>query len=286
MKKQIIIDGQETSYYITDDGRLYNEKTNNWYKGQNKDGYISYDLRVGNIRKIYFAHRLVAEYFIPNPDNLPVVNHIDGNKTNNKIENLEWTTYRKNILHAYNTGLKEKTNGMDSRITYSGDLEGEKWKQYKNTNYYVSNKGRIRNIKTNNILKGKITSRGYIEWCLSSEGKKKSVLAHRIVFETFVEELKEGYVINHIDGNRTNNDISNLEQVLPSENSIHSFYQLGHKNVRTVGKYDKEGHLLDTYPSCAEAARQNPGCYSNNISNVCNGKMRTHKGFIWKYLSD
>ena len=47
-----------------------------------------------------------------------------------------------------------------------------------------------------------------------------------------------------------------------------------------------QDNLLEIYPSCAEAARQNPGCQSNNICNVCNGKTKTHKGFKWKYILD
>lgn len=58
-----------------------------------------------NKRKDYKIHRLVAEYFIENPDNLQVVNHIDGNKQNNHISNLEWCTYSDNNYHAYRTGL-------------------------------------------------------------------------------------------------------------------------------------------------------------------------------------
>lgn len=59
-------------------------------------------------RKMYSIHRLVAEAFIPNPNNLPQINHIDGNKDNNCVENLEWCDNGYNQHHAYETGLKNK----------------------------------------------------------------------------------------------------------------------------------------------------------------------------------
>ena len=74
---------------------------------RDKHGYIHYyirDLSTGK-RKDFKGHRLVAEYFIDNPNNYPIVNHIDGNKANNHIENLEWSTYSQNNIHAYKNGL-------------------------------------------------------------------------------------------------------------------------------------------------------------------------------------
>ena len=58
--------------------------------------------------KSKYIHRLVAEAFIPNPNNLSIVNHIDGNKYNNNADNLEWTTYSGNVQHALNHGLVSK----------------------------------------------------------------------------------------------------------------------------------------------------------------------------------
>jgi len=68
----------------------------------NKDGYHSVTV-AGKKTKV---HRLLAEAFIPNPENKPEVNHIDGDKTNNAVTNLEWATASENRQHAYDTGLR------------------------------------------------------------------------------------------------------------------------------------------------------------------------------------
>lgn len=89
-------------YDILPDGRILNKRWNRYIKPQpNNKGYG----RVQLCGKFYFVHRLVAEKFIPNPNNLPQVNHIDGDKTNNCIENLEWVTNQENRDHAIKNGL-------------------------------------------------------------------------------------------------------------------------------------------------------------------------------------
>lgn len=70
-------------------------------------GYIGYTLKNKNKSKSVHLHRLLAEYFIDNPNNLPEVNHIDGDKLNNKLSNLEWVNKSENSLHAYKLGLKK-----------------------------------------------------------------------------------------------------------------------------------------------------------------------------------
>lgn len=101
--------GFEEKYYISSKGYLKNIQTDKILKMTNKYGdYFSVVLYLNEKRKSTRIHRLVAEAFIPNPDNKPQVNHIDGNKQNNCVENLEWVTAKQNLEHAYNNNLSNK----------------------------------------------------------------------------------------------------------------------------------------------------------------------------------
>jgi hypothetical protein len=81
----------------------------------NSHGYPRVLLYLNGNCKTVKVHKLVALVFIPNDDNLPVINHIDGNKVNNEVTNLEWVTYSENNLHAYKTGLKPKKLSDEDR---------------------------------------------------------------------------------------------------------------------------------------------------------------------------
>lgn len=98
-------------YFVSDEGEvaiLMKKKI----QPQQRGGYD----RVGINGKICSVHRLVAEAFIPNPENKSSVNHIDGHKRNNRVENLEWATASENQKHAYLNGLKKPT------IKYSDEV--------------------------------------------------------------------------------------------------------------------------------------------------------------------
>ena len=89
------------NYMISDQGRLMNIKRGRIIKGSiHRDGYHRYCLSTNGKCRSVFAHQLVAEAFIPNPDNLPEVNHIDEVKTHNYPSNLEWTTRKGNMWHS------------------------------------------------------------------------------------------------------------------------------------------------------------------------------------------
>ncbi len=86
-------------------------------------GYLQVGLQVGlqmrgSTRRCFTVHRLVAEVFIPNPDNKPGVNHLDGNKLNNQADNLEWCTQAENIEHAYRTGLTTASGVRGTRLPH------------------------------------------------------------------------------------------------------------------------------------------------------------------------
>lgn len=101
----LTLENFEGLYFISDDGKVRNHKKE--LKGYiNNGGYHCIDLYdLNSKRHKFLIHRLVAITFIPNPDDKPYVNHIDGNKLNNKVDNLEWVTNSENILHARKSGL-------------------------------------------------------------------------------------------------------------------------------------------------------------------------------------
>lgn len=97
---------------ITRRGSRYTIKGRILKPNKIKNGYLVVYLSKNNTNYPCYIHRLVAEAFIPNPNRLPAINHIDGNKENCSVDNLEWVTYSENNQHAYDTGLKPKGEGQ------------------------------------------------------------------------------------------------------------------------------------------------------------------------------
>lgn len=106
-----------------------------------------------NSSKIFKVHRLVAETFIPNPRNKPQVNHIDGNKENNNMDNLEWCTPSENAKHAYKSGLNKPKKGIENNrsttVVKIDLLTGEELETY----YSLREAERKTNIQHNDISK-------------------------------------------------------------------------------------------------------------------------------------
>lgn len=83
------------------------------------NGYLAVQLNLSGKRKGFLIHRLLAEYFIPNPENKPYVNHKDSNRLNNSLDNLEWCTHQENVIHSYQEGFASNTgsNNGFSKLT-------------------------------------------------------------------------------------------------------------------------------------------------------------------------
>lgn len=107
-------------YEITTDGKIINKRNGRIIKPQlNGKGY----LRVSIGGKLQFVHRLVAEKYIPNPENKEQVNHKDGNKLNNSVENLEWTTNKENRKHAVKNRLHLCGNDCPWSVLTQADVD-------------------------------------------------------------------------------------------------------------------------------------------------------------------
>lgn len=97
-------------YSISDTGVVINNVTGNTISQRvSTNGYHRFNVRLGDMKyekpTTLYTHRVVAEHFIPNIDNKPEVNHINGDKKDNRIDNLEWVTSKENTLHAIDNGL-------------------------------------------------------------------------------------------------------------------------------------------------------------------------------------
>lgn len=114
------------AYLISSKGRIYSMLSGKFLRCYlDDDGYYNISLLTDETysRRIkrFRLNRLVAYEFIPNPNNLPVVNHIDGNKTNNFVSNLEWCTVQENTIHAERTGLRNVRGESNGNCKYTDD---------------------------------------------------------------------------------------------------------------------------------------------------------------------
>lgn len=99
------------NYSIDENGRVWSHVIQRFIKHQmNKHGYLTVKLSKDGKKTHKSIHRLVAEAFIPNPENKKEVNHINGIKTSNYVDNLEWATRSENARHCWNNGLQKVSN--------------------------------------------------------------------------------------------------------------------------------------------------------------------------------
>ena len=156
------------------------------------------------------------------------------------------------------------------------------YKQFRDTNYSVSKAGAVRNDETGKILKNIPTTFGYLAVCLSIGGQKKMHKVHRMVSECYLPGYSEELQVNHKDGIKGNNNISNLEMVTSSENNKHASKVLGGRHI-LVHQYSKDGNVfIKEFNSLKEASEQT-GVSNSGISLVLTGRRKSAGGFFWRY---
>lgn len=343
------------------------------------------------------VHILIARTWLKNPDDLPVVNHRDGNKKNNSVRNLEYTTHSANSKHAHDTGLIEtlkrpviqlslekefmreypsiteaarqtglsgglignvcrgnrgtagkciwrfkstvtpdvpvysrlihkvkageitgvyktankaaKSTGLSARRIYQkcnentrlGKDNGWHYAFFKELggvskrlkihewvicsdfpSYRVSKKGLLYSMKMNKIIVGSWLDGYRATRLVDKTGKMRAVKIHRLVAATYLPNPDNLPFVNHIDANKSNNNVKNLEWCTESDNMTHAA-KMGLLPTRKVEQVDKNGKLLKKFVSIADAARY----HEVDISAIWAAIKREGRscGYHWRYAS-
>ena len=142
----------------------------------------------------------------------------------------------------------------------------EEWKDIKGYEgiYQISSFGRVYSVKNNIFISQSVRANGYMQISLHKDGKRKPVLVHRLVAEAFIPNPENKETVNHLDEDKTNNRVDNLEWATVKENCNY-----GTHTERVVSHKRHPVYLLETntiYKSLAEAARQT----GINVSTICN----------------
>lgn len=194
-------------------------------------------------------------------------------------------------------------------------MDKEIWKDIKDYEgmYQVSNLGRVRSldkivngsnqygahfikIRRGKLLKLHISNNGYYRVILVSDNKNKNFLIHRLVAKAFIPNPNNLPEINHIDGNKSNNIIDNLEWCNHSYNIQHRINVLGIKmktehlqryrnnQKRKINQYDKQGNFIKQW-NCINDITKKLKIPHSNITACCKGRLNTAHGYKWEYTN-
>lgn len=146
--------------------------------------------------------------------------------------------------------------------------------------YQVSNRGRVRSARK--IKSSQDNGRGYLMVHLNKNNKPKWHLVHRLVAKAFIPNPEQKQTVNHKDGNRANNEVSNLEWATYSENNLHSYKSNKRKHPTAKPIYCVE--TGEVYTSSYDASRRT-GISQTSINRCVNGILKTVNGKHWKLLN-
>lgn len=238
------------SYEASDDGNIRNARSKRLLArcGKN-DGYLYVTMYHNQKYHNRSIHTLVARTFLSNPESKRTVNHKDKNGMNNCLSNLEWATYSEQQIHIQTMGGKTPAAKREK----AQDQPDEYWKQIthvqfsNNWNYYISNQGRIKD--QNNTLKViRQDKRGYCSNKICQHWFSVHCLMVKVFWNLDVNTTR---VVNHKDGNKSNNCLDNLEVITQSANIKHAYeHGLNNKrNKRKVLQVSENGDIIGEFDS-------------------------------------
>jgi hypothetical protein len=244
----------------------------------NRDGYVTVALNAPGVKYTPALDKLVAEHFCEDYQDGMEIDHIDGDTTNNRVDNL--------------------------RCHWFDNLPGEEWKPIKGFEglYEVSNMGRVLSLPRISIHGNKAggtsyipvpkrllylnkLKNGYVHVVLLKNGKRHDYALHRLVALHFCDGYKHGLVVNHKNEIKTDCRALNLEWCTEQYN--HSYgtarERTAKANWKGVAQYDRNGKLIATYNSGKEASEKT-GFHRACISDWCRGAHPCKAGYIWRFL--
>jgi hypothetical protein len=264
------------NYLFSNNGVIKNIKTNKIIKGSLRDNKLRTQLIDNSNKKTsLMIHNVIAFLFVENKNNYNYVNHIDGNKNNNVYTNLEYVSTYLNI----NLG-----NFIEN--------ENEKWKEIEiNKNYEVSNNGRVRNKLTKYLM----NQRCYDGYMSCSIGNNKKSLIHILVANAFISKVENKNSVDHIDKNRSNNNVNNLRWATSKEQCENRNWSKGNyyrkiqcidENTNKIIKiYDKVddavNYIFDNIETTATKSS-----IKSTLFIVLQKKKNKSYGYTWKYEND
>ena len=191
------------------------------------------------------------------------------------------------------TGLSKSAYGFKWKFIENNEFENEEWREINleklfdekvgtDRKYFVSSLGRYKNSFGMIMDNYKVNENGYIRVYIYN----KTFLLHRLIALTFIENPENRQQVNHKDGNKLNNSISNLEWLSNRENQIHKFQTgLGNNFTRKIIQFDLNMKQIKIHDSIAGAAKE-LNISKGTIQSVLLKNRRTAAGFIWKYIED
>lgn len=207
-------------YRISNKGRVKcilrrNNAYNNYYKANyimkdfNNKGYRRIQLRTDNGKKLTIGvHRLVALTFLPKVEGKTIVNHIDGNKSNNNVENLEWCTHQENVYHVINTGLLKTKNGFVLPKREKLPPDDLRELQIRTLDKYRSQANRrAKELFSKRIDQFDLKGNYVKTWCSSREIERELKISHSQISNVCKGKRKtsHGFIWKYSDSRKENN---------------------------------------------------------------------------------